>query len=196
MQRFVPRLFVTFGIFIVTFYVFARQLDAGGRLSEGYGVGAIADYFWVTVGQNNLALLLGVGGLLAVIGFIIGIMWLLRGKPSWLFLVTALLLVTGTGLLGWGLGQSVSGTLSLDSEVVGGTQYHLSVWRGVAPGGWQIWSCNSPSTCTVIQTIDHSEIDGLTQQAATYPARFEVSGTDLSVVISQGGEETRVVVER
>lgn len=194
MQRPLLRVLIAFGLFIIAGYTFLRGLDSGGRMSVGYEVGAVASYQWVTWGQSNLTLVLGFGLVGTLIALALLLAWLIRGKPTWLFAVTGLLLVGAMSALGWGLPQSGSGTIHLDSVDYQNATYQLSVWRGGAPGGWQVWRCVG-SDCTVIQSIDVStDVDGLTRQASTYTAYFEVEDDALFVVIDNEGNEVRVAV--
>lgn len=194
MQRPLLRILIAFVLFIIAGYTFLRGLDSGGRMSVGYEVGAVAAYQSATWGQSNLTLVLAFGMVGTLIALVLLIVWLVRGKPSWLVAVTGLLLVGATSALGWGLPQSGSGTIHLDSAEYQNATYQLSVWRGGAPGSWQVWQC-AGSECTVIQTINSgTDVTGLSRQSSTYPARFEIASDILVVVIDNDGTEVRVPV--
>jgi hypothetical protein len=195
MQRPLLRILIASVLVIIAGYTFLRGLDTGGRMSVGYEVGAIASYPSATWGQSNLTLVLGFGGVGTLLALMLLLAWLIRSKPTWLVAVTGVLLVGAISALGWGLAQSGSGTIHLDSAVYQDDTYQLSVWRGGAPGAWQVWQC-AGSDCTVIQSIDvRNDVEGLSRQASTYPARLEVEGDRLLVVIDNDeGDEVRVPV--
>jgi hypothetical protein len=194
MQRPLLRVLIAVVLVIIAGYIFLRGLDSGGRMSVGYEVGAVASYQGATWGQSNLTLVLGFGVVGTLIALVLLLVWLIRGKPAWIFAVTGLLLVGAMSALGWGVAQSGSGTIHLDSTEYQNATYQLSVWRGGAPGAWQVWQCGG-ADCTVIQNIDVStDVEGFSRPAATYPARLEVEGDTLFVVIDNEGTEVRVPV--